>query len=73
MNNNKKRQMWVQFCCLWAVIWGLLGLFIWILLPMAALSLLMILLPVGVSPDEVPVKHDPDAWRTDVNRPWNKK
>lgn len=67
---NKKRQMWIQVCLLWTVMWGLLGFIIWPFLFMAAVSAFMILIPVGVSTDAPPVKHDPDAWRTDQNRPW---
>ena len=69
---NKKRQMWIQVCCLFAVLWGVLGLFIWPLLILAVCSAFMILIPVGVSENDPPVKHNPDAWRTDQNRPWGK-
>lgn len=71
---NRKRQMWVQVCTMFAVIWGLLGLFIWPLLILALFSALMILIPVGVDTSEPARRqHDPDAWRTEVNRPWGKK
>jgi hypothetical protein len=70
---NKKRQMWVQVCCLFAVVWAVLGLFIWPLLILAVFSAFMILIPVGVSDSEPAQKHDPDAWRTDQNRPWGKR
>lgn len=61
---TKKRQMWVQVCILFAVLWGVLGLFIWPFLFLALCSALMILIPVGVSEDEQAVpRHDPNAWR----------
>lgn len=70
---NKKRQMWVQVCCLFAAIWAVLGVFIWPLLILAVFSALMILIPVGVSDNEPVQRHNPDAWRTDQNRPWGKR
>lgn len=69
---NKKRQMWLNFCLLWGALWTFLGVFIWPFLFMAAISFLMMLLPVGVGSDEPATKpHDPDSWRTDQSRPWN--
>lgn len=70
---NKKRQMWVQVCCLFAVLWGFLGVFVWPLLILAVISAMMILIPVGVSENDPPrQQHDPEAWRTERNRPWGK-
>lgn len=69
---NRKRQMWVQVCCLFAVIWGFLGFFIWPLLLLSAFSAAMILIPIGVSTDEPARRHDVEAWRTESRdrRPW---
>ena len=69
---NKKRQMWLQVCFLFAVVWGVLGLIVWPFLFMAVISLMMMLIPVGVSADTPAPKHDPNAWRTDQSRPWGK-
>lgn len=60
----KKRQMWVQVCALFAILWGVLGLFIWPFLFLALCSVAMILIPVGVSDDErATPQHDAEAWR----------
>jgi len=60
----KKRQMWVQVCALFAILWGVLGLFIWPFLFLALCSVLMILIPVGVSDEEKAApRHNPEAWR----------
>lgn len=67
---TKKRQMWVQACLLWTVIWGILGFFAWPLLFMAALSASLILIPVGVDSNAQPTqRHNPDAWRSGNNWP----
>jgi hypothetical protein len=61
---TKKRQMWMQVCILFAVLWTVLGLFIWPFLFLALCSALMILIPIGVTEDEKVVpQHDPEAWR----------
>lgn len=63
---TKKRQMWVQVCALFAVLWGVLGLFIWPFLFLALCSALMVMIPVGVPEDErvnAQPKHDERAWR----------
>ena len=61
---TKKRQMWVQVCALFAVLWGVLGLFVWPFLFLALCSALMILIPVGVSDTERSTpQHDAGAWR----------
>lgn len=67
---NKKRRMWVEICLFWGVVWGLMGLFIWPFLFMAAVSFTLIMIPVGVSTDEPAPSIDKDAWRTDQTRPW---
>lgn len=69
---NKKRQMWIQVCLLWTVLWIFVGFFIWPCLLLAALSASMILIPIGVDTSAPPVRqHDPNAWRTENQRPWN--
>lgn len=59
--------MWRNTCIAFAIMWGVLGLFVWPLLFFAAISLMMLMIPVGVPPDgRTPMytrKHDPDAWR----------
>jgi hypothetical protein len=61
---SKKRQMWVQTCIAFAVLWGVLGVLIWPFLLLAVASLMMMLIPVGVDGNEqVTPRHDPDAWR----------
>jgi hypothetical protein len=69
---NKKRQMWVRVCALFTAVWLFAGMMLaWPLLILAVFSALMILIPVGVSTNEPPVRqHDTDSWRTDKNRPW---
>lgn len=62
-----KRGMWYMNCLLWAGIWFVLGvLFIpfWLF---SVLSLMLMLLPVGVSdtpkPYNGPTRHNPNEWR----------
>ncbi len=66
--NSRKRQMWLQVCGVFTLIWFLLGLFIWPLLFFAVCSALMALIPIGVSDDEVATRKpgqipDAEAWR----------
>jgi len=58
-----KRGQWVAVCLLWTVIWGVIGILVWPFLFFAAISLSLILLPVGV-PDTPSTtrKHNPDEW-----------
>lgn len=46
---TKARGMWIANCLIWAGLWLFIGLFIWPMLFMVLVSLLMLLLPVGVT------------------------
>lgn len=61
---SKKRQMWIQVCVAFAVLWGVLSLLIWPFLLLSLCSVMMILIPVGVSEAEASApRHNPEAWR----------
>lgn len=59
-----KRSQWVLTCLMFALFWSVVSLFLWVLVfPvfMVVVSLLMIMLPVGVSDNPTP-KHDARKW-----------
>lgn len=63
--NSRKRQMWLQVCGVFTLIWFVLGVFIWPLLVFAVFSALMALIPIGVSEEERSrPRHSPEAWKS---------